>query len=67
MDLKNIMFYVAKHIAALAVCYDPALVRDKPLGAHASVICETGLYVCMVGRSDTYTKISTLQIKNEWL
>ena len=35
--LKHIKFYVQKHIAILAMCYNPALVRDKPLGAPASV------------------------------
>ena len=35
--LKDIMFYLQNHIAALAMCYNPALVRDKPLGAPASV------------------------------
>ena len=34
---KHITFYVQKHIAALAMCYNPALVRDKQLGAPASV------------------------------
>ena len=35
--LKLISFYVQKHIAALAMCDKPELVRDKPLGAPASV------------------------------
>ena len=35
--LKHITLYVQKHIAALGMCYNPALVRDKPLGAPASV------------------------------
>ena len=35
--LKHIMFYVKKHIAVLAMCYNPALIRDKPLEAPASV------------------------------
>ena len=35
--LKHITFYVQKYIAALAMCYNPGLVRDKPLGAPASV------------------------------
>ena len=35
--LKDILFYVQNHIAILAMCYNPALVRNKPLGAPASV------------------------------
>ena len=35
--LTLISFYVQKHIAALAMCDNPELVRDKPLGAPASV------------------------------
>ena len=35
--LKLITFYVQKHIAALGMCHNPALVRDPPLGATASV------------------------------
>ena len=35
--LKLIMFYVQKHIAALGMCHNPALVRDKPLGVPTSV------------------------------
>ena len=35
--LKLIMFYVQKHIARLPMCYNPALVCDKPLGAAAPV------------------------------
>ena len=35
--LKHTTFYVQNHIAALAMCYNPALVRDKPLGSTASV------------------------------
>ena len=35
--LKHITYYVQKHIAALVMCYNPALVRDKPLGAPTSV------------------------------
>ena len=35
--LKHITFYVQKRIAALAMCHNPALVRDKPLGSPASV------------------------------
>ena len=34
---KYITFYVQKHIAHLAMCCDPPLVRDKPLGAPAFV------------------------------
>ena len=30
-----ITFYVQNHIAVLAMCYNPSLVRDKPLGAPA--------------------------------
>ena len=35
--LKYITFYVKKHITHLAMCYNPPLVRDKPLGAYAFV------------------------------
>ena len=35
--LKLILFYVQKHIIAMGMCYNPALVRDKPLRAPASV------------------------------
>ena len=35
--LKQIAFYVQQHIVAMAMCYNPALVCDKPLGAPASV------------------------------
>ena len=35
--LKLISFYVQKHIAALAMCHNPPLVRDKPLGVPTSV------------------------------
>ena len=35
--LKYITFYVKKYIATLAMCYNPSLVRGKPLGACAFV------------------------------
>ena len=35
--LNFLLFYVQKHIIAMAMCYNPALVLDKPLGAPASV------------------------------
>ena len=35
--LNYIMFYVKKHIAHVSMCYNPPLVRDKPLGTPASV------------------------------
>ena len=35
--LKNIAFYVQKHIVHQAVCYNFPLVRDKPPGAPAFV------------------------------
>ena len=35
--LKHITFYVQKHIAALVMCYNAVLVRDKPIGAPAFV------------------------------
>ena len=35
--LKHISFYVQKHIRSMSMCYNPALVRDKPLGAPTSV------------------------------
>ena len=34
---KRITFYVKKHIAALAMCFNPGPVREKLLGAPASV------------------------------
>ena len=37
MDYDYITFYVQKHIAPLAKCYNPPLVRDKPLGVPAIV------------------------------
>ena len=36
-ELQQISFYVQKHIVAMAMCYNRALVHDKPLGAPASV------------------------------
>ena len=35
--LEYITFYIQNHIAPLAVCSGPPLVRDKPLGAPAFV------------------------------
>ena len=35
--LKHILLYVQKHVEAMGMCYNPALVRDKPLGSPASV------------------------------
>ena len=35
--LKHSTFYFQKHIEALAMCYNPALVRDKPLEVPAPV------------------------------
>ena len=35
--LKHTKFYVQKHIALLARCHNPPLIRDKPLGALTSV------------------------------
>ena len=35
--LTSITFYVQKHIPPLVMCYNPPLVRDKPLGAPAFV------------------------------
>ena len=37
MDEKVITFYVQKHIAALEMCHNQLLVRDKPLGSPASM------------------------------
>ena len=37
MDKKNIAFYVKKHIASQAVCYNFPLVRDKLIGSPAFV------------------------------
>ena len=34
---KDVAFYIQKHIALLAVCYNFPLVRDKPLGVSAFV------------------------------
>ena len=36
-ELENITFYAQNHIAPLAMCHNPAPVRDKPPGAPASV------------------------------
>ena len=36
-ELKHISFYVQKYIVAMGMFYNPALVRDKPLEAPASV------------------------------
>ena len=35
--LKHISFYVQKRVGAMGMCYNPALVGDKPLGALASL------------------------------
>ena len=35
--LKHVSFYVQKHVIAMGMCYNPALVGDKPLGSPASV------------------------------
>ena len=35
--LKHRTFYVQKYIAPLEMCYNPPVVRDKPLGAPAFV------------------------------
>ena len=35
--IKHITFYVQNHMSALAMCYNPGLVRDKPLGVPAYV------------------------------
>ena len=35
--LKHITLYVQKHIAAFAMCYNPGIVHNKPLGAPPSV------------------------------
>ena len=35
--LKHFSFYVQKHIVTMGMCYNPTLVRDKPLGTPASV------------------------------
>ena len=35
--LKDLAFYVQKHIASRAMCHNFLLVRDKPLGAPAFV------------------------------
>ena len=35
--LKRITFYVQKHITALEMRHNQPLIRDKPLGAPASV------------------------------
>ena len=35
--LKYISFYVKKREVAMGMCYNPALVRDKPLGSPVSV------------------------------
>ena len=35
--LKHISFYVQQRVVAMGMCYNPVLIRDKPLGARASV------------------------------
>ena len=53
--LKHIIkFYVQKRVVAMGMCYNPALVRDKPLGAPASV--KRVYYVFM---QDNYVYIIT--------
>ena len=44
---RNMKFYVHKHIAHLVMCYNPSLVRDKPLGAPAYV----KLVYCLEGNA----------------
>ena len=35
-ELKHISFYVKKRVVSMGMCYNPALVHDKPLGSPAS-------------------------------
>ena len=35
--LRYISFYVKKRVVSMGMCYNPALVRDKPLGSHTYV------------------------------
>ena len=35
--LKDVAYYVQKHIAPCAICHTPPLVRDMPLGVPAFV------------------------------
>ena len=37
LGLKHISFYVQKRVVAMGMCYNPVLVRDKPLGSPTSV------------------------------
>ena len=37
IQAAHVTFYVQKHIAALTMCYNPGLVRDKPQEAPVSV------------------------------
>ena len=52
MDQKNMNCYVQKHIALLAICYNPPLVHDTPLGVPA--YCETRLLDNSTNRCHTY-------------
>ena len=36
-ELKHISFYVQKRVVAMGMCYNPALVRNKPLRSPSSV------------------------------
>ena len=49
---KHITFYVQKHIASLAMCYNPPLVRDKSIGAPVFVklVYLTGGFVAVLPR-----------------
>ena len=40
--IKDIAFYVQKHIVQRTVCYNLPLVRDKPLGAplYVKLVCK---------------------------
>ena len=46
--LKHIPFYVQKRVEAMGMCYNPALYRNKPLGAPASVKWVYWLRPCSV-------------------
>ena len=59
--LEYITFHVQKHLESLAICSNPLLVRDKPLGAPAFVILAK--YLCLL---DVLT-IVTLVPQNEYI
>ena len=66
---KHIMFYVQKHIAPLAMCHNPALVRDKLLGVPESVkmVYTGGVWLYPCHHSPVYNTRSLRQHQNKTL